>query len=520
MQLHDEGIAFNYQSLLAQPKSDDEWKLALEMQLQHFISPQRLKEFIPRVMQVKTQVATERELVDPPASMRPLDAGFIDLPEKLLNDQRRNKDRSELKRITTVARRLQDQVDRVVILGIGGSYLGSRALFESLKNSYHNELPVENRDNVPRINFEGNGFDNDSLQELLDLLQQTCVNPDAGKEERWAVIVVSKSGGTLETAVAFRAFRRDLAEMYGSKSERFRRSIVPITGTNDSALRNLLIAEGFGEDEIFNIPDRVGGRFSVFSAVGLLPAAVMGLDVNALLQGAAGMTKMFLEEPFERNIPLQYAAICYLMSEELGKKTRVTAVWSRKLEALGLWYDQLLAESLGKLGRGPTPITSVMTRDLHSRGQQHQEGTRDKLITNIWVKNAKLPAIGVGMADRNEDGLNEMSRKNYPMLNEAAWRGANEAYHDVARPTCDIIVPTLSEFNMGQLMQMLMLATVVEGRLMGVNPYGQPGVEAYKRKMKQILKSSGPNMNTTNTAVDGHSKERESKPSLAIQRDG
>src|SRR5262249_37268225 len=151
------------------------------------------------------------------------------------------------------------------------------------------------------------------------------------------------------------------------------------------------------------IPDNVGGRYSVFTPVGLLPAAIMGLDVRALLLGAAAMTRRFLEEPFERNPVLQFAALNYLMSEEMGKPIRVLAVWSKKLEALGLWYDQLLAESLGKQNRGPTPLTVVQTRDLHSRGQQHQEGTRDKVINNLVVKTPRTPPVTIGMAEHNQD---------------------------------------------------------------------------------------------------------------------
>jgi glucose-6-phosphate isomerase len=214
----------------------------------------------------------------------------------------------------------------------------------------------------------------------------------------------------------------------------------------------------------------------------------MGLDIRALLLGAAAMTRRFLEEPFDRNPVLQYAAVNFLMAEEQGKDTRVLALWSKKLEALGLWYDQLLAESLGKQGRGPMPLTVVQTRDLHSRGQQHQEGNRDKLINNLIVKATKHSPIQIGMADRNEDDLNALSRKTLPDVLNAALLGTNQAYAEAARPTTDIVLPVLSEHTMGQLMQMLMLATVVEGRLMGINPYGQPGVEAYKKNMNRILR--------------------------------
>src|SRR5262249_53121972 len=270
-------------------------------------------------------------------------------------------------------------------------------------------------------------------------------------------------------------------------SERLKQFVIPITGPAGK-LRDLCKAEGFAEENILPIPDNVGGRFSVFTPAGLLPAAVMGLDVRALLLGAAAMTRRFLEEPFERNPVLQYAGVNYLMTEEFGKSIRVLAIWSKKLEALGLWYDHLLAESLGKHGRGPTPLTAVATRDLHARGQQHQEGPRDKVFNNLVVKSPKAAPINVGMADRNEDELNSLSRKSLHDLMTAALRGTNQAYADAARPTADLVLPVLSEHTIGQLLQMLMLATVVEGRLMGINPYGQPGIEAYKRHMKAFLK--------------------------------
>jgi glucose-6-phosphate isomerase len=393
-----------------------------------------------------------------------------------------------LGRILSLSARLRSQVDRLVILGIGGSYLGARALFEALRSGYHNELKSEARMGTPRIYFEGNNVDNDALNELLELLQTSCVDPEL-REERWGAIVISKSGGTLETAAAYRLFRKEAAEYYGSRSERLKELILPVTGATGK-LRDLCKADGYSDEDILTIPDNVGGRYSVFTAVGLLPAAVMGLDVRALLLGAAAMTRRFLDEPFERNPVLQYAAVNYLMATEVHKSIRVLSIWSKKLEGLGLWYDQLLAESLGKQSHGPTPLTSVQTRDLHSRGQQHQDGARDKMINNLIVKAPRTTPLPIGMADRNEDDLNSISRKTYPDLLDAALRGTNMAYADAARPTANLVMPTITEHTMGQLMQMLMLATVVEGRLMGINPYGQPGVEAYKRNMKAILKGS------------------------------
>ncbi len=483
MQLPDESILYQYHGLMIAPLED--WTPAAELRAKHYLHPEEVRELIPRLMQVRSQVAAERDISQVPQESLPLDSGFIDLPQKYLDQHRRKKDASELARILAQATRLREQVDRVVVLGIGGSYMGMRALFEALKPQYHNELPPDARLGIPRIYFAGNNVDNDSLQELMDLLQTTCVEPEM-REERWGMVVISKSGGTLETAAAFRALRREAAEYYGLHSPRLKELVIPITGSTGK-LRDLCNSEGIPEEQIFTIPDDVGGRFSIFTPVGLFPAAVMGLDIRALLLGASAMTRRFLEQGFEHNPVLQFAAINYLMATRKAKPTRVLSVWSQKLEALGFWYDQLLAESLGKQNSGSTPITAVQTRDLHSRGQQHQEGSRDKVINNLVIRTTRTPPIMVGMADNDADDLNQFSRKGLPDILDAALRGTNLAYDDCARPTADLILPGLSEHTLGQLLQMLMLATVVEGRLLGVNPYGQPGVEAYKRNMKALL---------------------------------
>jgi len=484
MQLPDESIAYNYQNLLA--PTMEEWTPAAELRQQHFLAQTKLRDLIPRVLQVRSQVATERELKQPPPEMTPLDGGFIDLPQKFLDQHRKQADASTLGRVIKLATHMREQVDRFIVLGIGGSYMGARALFESLRSSYHNDLPAKNRAGIPRIYFEGNNVDNDAISELFEMLSICCVDPDV-REERWGVTVISKSGGTLETAAAYRAIRREMAEYYGPHSEQMKELVIPITGETGK-LRALCKADGIPDESILPIPDDVGGRFSIFTAVGLLPAAVMGLDVRALLLGAAAMTRRFLDERFESNPVLQYAAVNYLMTQEYGKPTRVLSIWSKKLEAIGLWYDQLLAESLGKQGLGPTPLTAVQTRDLHSRGQQHQEGARDKVINNLVVKGWTQPPIMIGMSDHNADDLNQYNRKGLPDVMHAALAGTNKGYYDAARPTADIVMPTITEHTMGQLLQMLMLATIVEGRLMGVNPYGQPGVETYKTNMKALLK--------------------------------
>ncbi|MEI7687127.1 MAG: glucose-6-phosphate isomerase, partial [Planctomycetota bacterium] len=400
MQLPDEAITYQYQNAFASPAED--WTAAGELRAQHFLHHAQLRDLTDRLTKVRGQIAAERELKNPSPEQIPLDAGFIDLPQQTLDGFRRQGEASVLGRVLARAQILREQTDRVVILGIGGSYLGARTIFDALKSNYHNDLPPRDRPNVPRIYFEGDNVDNDALQELFDLLQLTCVDPEI-REERWGVVVISKSGGTLETAAVLRAIRREMVEFYGHHSPLLKDLLVPVTGA-EGKLRNLMRAEGLTDDQMLTIPDNVGGRYSVFTPVGLVPAAVMGLDVRALLLGAAAMTKRFLEEPFERNPVLQFAAVNFLMAKT--KPMRVFSIWSKKLESLGMWYDQLLAESLGKQGIGPTPLTTVQTRDLHSRGQQHQEGARDKFINNLIVKTPSHPPIMIGMMDRNEDDLN------------------------------------------------------------------------------------------------------------------
>ena len=486
MELPDEAILYQYQALLA--PTGEEWTPAAELRARHFLAPQRLKEFAPRLLQVRSQVAAEREMRNAPPELLPLEPGFIDLPQTLLDHYRRRAEASDLGRVIALSNRLREQADRIVLLGVGGGALGGRALFQALKSAHHNDLPTEARLGAPRLYFDGDGFDNDALQDLLDLIQIACVDPEQ-HEERWAVVCVGPCGAALEPAVALRVFRREATEYYGLRSPWLHTLFAAVAGKG-SKLPALFQAEGHDDGAVLTLPENVGDRFSVFSAAGLLPAALAGLDVRALLLGAAAMTKRFLEEPFERNPVLQFAGVNHLMTEELHKPLRVLSVWSKKLEGLGRWYDHLLAESLGKQGRGPTPLTTVQTRDLYARGQQQQEGPRDRVVNNLVVKNAKTPPILVQMADHNEDELNALARKSLPDLTAAALQGVNQAHFDAARPTADLVMPALSEHALGQLMQMLMLATVVEGRLMGVNPYGQPGLDAQRHRMCERLKGS------------------------------
>jgi glucose-6-phosphate isomerase len=407
----------------------------------------------------------------------PLDAGFHALPDRMLADYRTHGSRSEVARIKAAADRLSAAVEDVVILGIGGSYMGSRAMLEACCHQYHNEVSPMMRRGRPRIFFEGNNVDNDALLDLQRLLQS--------RGDQWGIVVISKSGGTLETAVAFRVLLRDLRASLSGQADELGRLVIPVTGKSGKLFD---LAKALGCRELFEVPDGVGGRFSVLSAVGLLPAALMGLDVERLLAGAAAMNEHFRNKGPAENIVLQFVGVCHLMEVMQGCTTRVLSTWGKRLEAVGLWYDQLLAESLGKEERGATPLTVVNTRDLHSRGQQHQEGKRDKLITNLIVDEGNREPIRIDTSELDQDGLNELADKTIPDIMRAAIAGTNQAYREANRPTADIRLPRLDEFTLGQLFQMLMLATVVEGRLIGINPYGQPGVEAYKKNMNAILR--------------------------------
>lgn len=450
---------------------------------------------IPRLDGARQEVLGDvDQMASPPPEKQPLDAGFINLPAQLLKDRKKRGQPGLLRDIETAAKRFRKQVDRMVVLGIGGSYMGLRALFEALCRPYHNELSRKDRGGVPRLYYEGENLDNDAARGLLGLLQSQCRNPNS-LAHRWGMVVISKSGGTLETAAAFRLFRAALEEYYGADSEQARSLVVPITG-EEGKLRSF--SETRGYQDVFPVPDGVGGRFSVFTAVGLFPAAVLGIDIQALLQGAADMTEIFRSEPAGSNPVLDYVAAGHLLERDHGLTIRVLSTWGKRMEAIGLWYDQLLAESLGKPKDGgycgATPITVVNTRDLHSRGQQHQEGRRDKLITNVIVDEPSTEPLVLPEAPEHldQDQLNRLRGKTWPQLLTAAIQGTNQAYADVQRPTADIRLPRLDAYFVGQLLQMFMLATVLEGRLLGINPYGQPGVEDYKRNMGRILYGTTP----------------------------
>jgi glucose-6-phosphate isomerase len=418
-----------------------------------------------------------------PEEKLPLDSAFFDMPERILDEYQSDRENSELGRILKTAARLRESVDKVVVLGIGGSYMGARALMESCCHPYYNELPRDQRGGRPRIYFEGNNVDNDWSQSLLQFLELDSKGD--GPEGNWAIVVISKSGGTLETAAAFRQFKAALEKKVGA--DRLPEFIVPVTGESGKLAS---LSDAIGIKDRYLVPDGVGGRFSILSAVGLLPAAIMGIDVVTLLEGAAAMNTHFRSAPLGENVVLDYVAVNHLLETQQDVLTRVMSVWSKSLESIGLWYDQLLAESLGKAERGALPLTCVNSRDLHSRAQQHQEGARDKVMNNVIVDSWRQDLLAIGHSENNEDQLNELADRTLADVMSAAIKGTNLAYAEDQRPTTNINLPAVNEAAVGQLFQMLMLATVVEGRLIGINPYGQPGVEGYKKYMNKLLREA------------------------------
>ena len=434
-----------------------------------------LKDAHQQVCSLDLEQMAHGEILD---HQKPLDGNFYPLPDKILSEYRADRYKSELGQILKTANRLQSSVEAIVVLGIGGSYMGTRALMDACCEPYYNELSKAERGGRPQLYFAGNHLDNDALQGVLGRLR--AVTP----EGNWGIIVISKSGETLEPAVAFRMLLDLLKQQCTNDLPDF---VVPITGKTGSL--NQMAAE-LGCTSVFRVPEGVGGRFSLFSAVGLLPAATIGLDVVQLLQGAADMNEIFRTAEISSNPPLDFALAAYRLQLQGDVSIRVLSVWEQAFASLGMWYDQLLSESLGKNGQGMTPITMVNTRDLHSRAQQHQAGRNDKWIINLSTRFSHTDQLQITKSTSNVAGLDDLAGVTLAELSTAARQGTNRALCDVQRPTADIVLERGDEYGLGQFFQMMMLATVVEGKLLGVNPYGQPGVEAYKEHMRNILFSA------------------------------
>jgi glucose-6-phosphate isomerase len=389
--------------------------------------------------------------------------GFLDLP---------NKSQEELDKIKSVANNLSNNSDIFISLGIGGSYLGVKALFDALKSPYYNELSREKRNNKPRIYFEGNNLDSDSMNYLFDLLPSKNTGDI---KDKFSIAVISKSGATIETALSFRLFQEKAKEFYGSEHNKY---IVAITDQAKGKLKDIANKEKY---ESFVIPDDVGGRYSVLTPVGLLPAAVMGIDIDQLVAGAKYMKQLCESDNVKENPAIMYAVLQYL-SYKNGKNISAMAAWSKGLESVGFWYDQLSAESLGKDGQGRVPFTIVNNRDLHSRGQELQDGEHNTVVTNLFVEKSNRD-ITFTKNESDLDALNYLDGKTIKSMQFGALEGTNYAYAKEQRPTMNLFIPELNEFTLGQLFYMFEVSTVIEGYLNDINPLDQPGVEAYKKFM-------------------------------------
>jgi len=381
---------------------------------------------------------------------------------------------SQLTEIKNVAAELRSLCEIVVVVGIGGSYLGTKAVVEALNNSFDWLQERERRKN-PVIIYAGHQIGEDYFFELSNLL----------KGRRFGIINISKSGTTTEPALAFRLLKKQLEKEIGRKKARQR--IVAITDKTRGALRKLANEEGY---KTFVIPDDVGGRFSVFTPVGLLPIAVAGIDIRKLVKGAVEMEKATdCAIPFAENLAAVYAAARNALYAE-GKKIEILANYHPKLHYIGEWWKQLYGESEGKENKGIFPASVDFTTDLHSMGQWIQEGERNIFETVISVENADYK-IFVPSDKTNLDGLNFLAGKRVDEVNKMAELGTLLAHVDGGVPNIKITLPKVNAYYLGQLLYFFEKACGISGYMLGVNPFDQPGVEAYKKNMFALLNKPG-----------------------------
>lgn len=391
--------------------------------------------------------------------------GWIDLPV--------NYDQEEFARIQAAAKKIQSDSEVLIVIGIGGSYLGARAAIEFLNHSFYNNLSKDVR-KTPEIYYAGNSISGTYLKHLTQLVE--------GKD--FSVNVISKSGTTTEPAIAFRVFKELLEQRYG-KEEAAKR-IYATTDKSRGALKKLATEEGY---ETFVVPDDVGGRYSVLTAVGLLPIAVSGADIEKLMEGAASAREEALNAPFEENSSMLYAAarnIQYLK----GKSVEITCNYEPSLHYVSEWWKQLFGESEGKNGRGLFPASVDLTTDLHSMGQFIQEGSRVMFETVICV-DQPAETVTIQKEEVDLDGLNYLAGKDMDFVNKSAMNGTILAHTDGNVPNFMVHVPAQNEFYLGQLFYMYEFACGVSGYMLGVNPFNQPGVESYKRNMFALLGKPG-----------------------------
>lgn len=388
--------------------------------------------------------------------------GWVDLPE--------NYDKEEFSRIKAAAARIQADCDVLVVIGIGGSYLGARAALELLKSPYYNNLPKK----TPDIYFAGNSISPDSLNTILKLCEgkRVCVN------------VISKSGTTTEPALAFRVFRELLEERYGKDGAKSR-----IYATTDKArgtLKELSDREGY---ETFVIADDVGGRYSVLTAVGLLPMAVAGIDIDAVMKGAAEARKALAVEKLCDNDCLKYAALRNILYRK-GKQIELLVSYEPAFTMMNEWFKQLYGESEGKDNKGLFPASVVCSTDLHSMGQYIQEGCRCLFETVVSFQKAGEDFF-VKDDPENLDGLNFLSNQNMSIVNKKAMEGTILAHTEGGVPNLVLEIPEINEHEFGWLVYFFEKACAISGYLLAVNPFNQPGVESYKKNMFALLGKPG-----------------------------
>jgi Glucose-6-phosphate isomerase len=368
-----------------------------------------------------------------------------------------------------VDRWIEREIDLIVVIGIGGSYLGAKAAIEALSHSFATHLGSAG----PKVVFAGENLSEDYTAELLDLVHI----------RNTACVVISKSGTTTEPAVAFRLVKNYLEETYGKTEAQAR--IVAITDKARGALKSLSNQEGY---QTFVIEDNIGGRFSVLTPVGLVPIALAGFDIEALVRGAQDAEKALAARDAE-NPAVRYAAMRNLLYDN-GKKVELFASFNPKLQYLGEWLKQLFGESEGKDGKGIFPASVIFTTDLHSMGQYIQEGERMLMETVITVENAQRE-VTIPSDEQNLDGLNYLAGKNVEHCNRMAQLGTRMAHIDGGVPNMDIRVEKLDEYNLGWLFYFFEKVCGISAYILGVNPFNQPGVEAYKKNMFKLLEKPG-----------------------------
>ena len=391
--------------------------------------------------------------------------GWIDLPVDY--------DKEEFARIQKAAEKIRNDSEVLLVIGIGGSYLGARAAIEFLRHSFYNMIPKEKR-GTPEIYFVGNSISTRYISHLIDVIG----------DRDFSINMISKSGTTTEPAIAFRVFKEMLEKKYG-KEEAAKR-IYATTDKARGALKNLATEEGY---ESFVVPDDVGGRFSVLTAVGLLPIAVSGADIVKLMEGAASGREMALNAPYEENDAVLYAALRNILHRK-GKSTEILANYEPSLHYVSEWWKQLYGESEGKDHKGIFPASVDLTTDLHSMGQFIQDGARIMFETVLEVEECEQEIV-MGEEPVDLDGLNYLAGKNVDFINKSAMNGTILAHTDGEVPNLLVKIPRQDEFSLGQLFYFFEFACGVSGYMLGVNPFNQPGVESYKKNMFALLGKPG-----------------------------